>query len=139
MRIAPNLSKGQIVALKFGKANCATGTVEMFADFSSEKYVTAPFDGCLVAISVNTSAASTGTSSTATFAASFSRNSTAVSGASKSIYYSTQHDYTTFPRDKYRFVKGDELGVKYTAAATWGPNTIDVAVTLLLKFDVEGV
>jgi len=139
MHITNDLSKGQIVALQFAKANCATGTVEMFADFASSKYITAPFDGCLLAISVNSSAASTGTSATATFAASFSRNSTAVSGASKSIYYTTVADYTTFARDKYRFVAGDELGVKYSAAATWGPNTLDVAVTLLVKYDMKGV
>ena len=139
MQITRDISKGQVVALTFGKANCATGTVEMFYDFASEKYVTTPFNGCLVGIAVNTSAASTGTSSTATFAASMSRNSTAVSGASKSIYYTTQHDYGKFNRDTYRFVAGDELGVKYTAAATWGPNTIDVAVTLFVIFDLEGV
>lgn len=139
MHITHDMSKGQVVALKFAKINCATGTVEMFSDMTSAKYLTAPFAGCLLGIAVNTSAASTGTSSTATFAASMSRNSTAVSGASKSIYYTTQNDYKTFHRDAYRFVAGDELGVKYTAAATWGPNTIDVGVTLFVQFDVEGV
>lgn len=139
MQITREMSKGQVVALQFAKINCATGTVEMFSDMTSAKYYTAPFSGCLLAISVNTSAASTGTSSTATFAASFTRNSTAISGASKSIYYTTQNDYGKFNRNAYKFAAGDELGVKYTAAATWGPNTIDVGVTLLVQFDIEGV
>lgn len=133
MQITREMSKGQIVALSFYDDGITTAVVAMAID-ALVLGVSAPFDGCLIAMSANNNAAST--HATATETCYFTRNTTATA-ASVVLTYNTVSNYATFARDAYRFVAGDVLGVKYSATAGFGPNTIDGQCTLFVKFDIE--
>jgi hypothetical protein len=136
MQITREMSKGQIVALSFyDDGLTATATVAMAVD-ALVLGVSAPWDGCLLAMATNNNAASTHATATETLY--FTKNTTATA-ASVALTYTTVKNTATFARDAYRFVAGDVLGVSYAASAGFGPNTIDGQCTLFVKFDIEGV
>jgi hypothetical protein len=136
MQIDRSLSKGQVVALNFFDDGL-TGTAVAMAVDALVLGVTAPWSGCLLAMSADANAVSTHATGTCTFK--FSKNAAIVSGPTVALTYNTVSKKALFARDAYPFAAGDVLGVTYAVAGGYGPTTIDGVCTLFVKYDIEGV
>jgi uncharacterized protein (DUF1800 family) len=136
MQITNELAKGQVVALSFAQANvAATQTDVQLKDASGQvEGLTMPFDGEILAISADLSAAATA----GTLAVGATINGT--EQAASTLSFTTQTARSAkIARAGARFVAGDKLGVEITTSGTWDGTTADLAVVVYVQLNVVGV
>jgi hypothetical protein len=136
MQIERSMSKGQVVALSFFDDGL-TGTAVAMAIDSLVLGVSAPWDGCILAMAADTNAVSTHATGTVTFKPTI--NTTISTAATCVLTYNTVKNYTRIKREKIRFAAGDVLGVTYAVAGGYGPTSIDGQCTLFVEYDLTGV
>lgn len=136
MQITRELSKGQVVALKFFLANVAASQTDVQLKESSNQVdgISMPFDGEVLAICSDLSSAASAGSLTvgATF------NGTEDSDTTMSITTESAK-VLKVARGKAAFVAGDKLGVEITSSGTWNGTTADLVVNVYVQLNVAGV
>lgn len=143
MQIERITARGQLVPLTFhqnavaaSQTNAQLPLVETSATSSStdnDEYVM-PFDGEIVAISAEVSAAATAGSLTigATI------DGTEAADPTLSITTATEA-WDTCPRGTAQFAAGDRIGAEITTSGTWDATTADLAVVVWVLLYVEGI
>lgn len=136
MQITNELAKGQVVALSFAQANvAATQTDVQIKDASGQvDGLTMPFDGEILAICADLSAAAT----TGTLSVGATINGTEQSPSTLSFTTQTARS-AKVARAGARFVAGDKLGVEVTTSGTWDGTTADLAVIVYVQLNLVGV
>jgi hypothetical protein len=136
--IVRNTSKGQLVALPFVQDQLAASQTNAQLTMQDSAVavdgISMPFDGEVVGISYDLSAAATAGSLTvgATVDGTEDADSTVTITTAKKGYQRIQ-------RRKIRFKAGAQLGVEITTSATWDGTTADLVVTLWVLLQLEGV
>lgn len=136
MQITNELAKGQVVALSFQQANvAATQTNVQLKDATGQvEGLTMPFDGEILAICADLSAAAS--AGTLTVGATIGGTEQAVS----TLSFTTETALSAkVARAGARFVAGDKLGVEVTTSGTWNGTTADLAVVVYVQLNVVGV
>lgn len=142
-QITREIAKGQLVPLVFhqnavaaSQTNAQLPLVETSATTSStdnDEYVM-PFDGEIVAVSAEVSAAATAGSLTVGPTV----DGTEESDPTLSITTETEA-YDTAPRGTATFVAGDRIGAEITTDASWDATTADLAVVVWVLLSLEGI
>jgi hypothetical protein len=140
MLIARGTSKGQLVALPFGQANVAASQTDVqlvASDPSANDGYAMPFDGEVVAVSWNLSAASTAGSLTvgATVEGTEDADTTLTVPADSA----TVRGYKRVPRNKATFVAGQRIGAEITTNAGFLPITTDLTVVVWAIVQIDGI
>lgn len=136
MQITNELAKGQLVALSFHQANVAASQTNVqLKDASSQvEGLTMPFDGEILAICADLSAAAS--AGTLTVGATIGGTEQAVSALS----FTTETALSAkVARAGARFVAGDKLGVEITTSGTWNGTTADLAVVVYVRLTLVGI
>lgn len=143
MQIERITAKGQLVPLTFhqnalaaSQTNAQLPLVETSATTSStdnDEYVM-PFDGEIVAISAEVSAAATAGSLTIGPTV----DGTEAADPTLSITTATEA-WDTCKRGTAQFAAGDRIGAEITTAAGWDATTADLAVVVWVLLYVEGI
>lgn len=143
MQIERITSRGQLVALTFhqnavaaSQTNAQLPLVETSATTSStdnDEYVM-PFDGEIVAVSAELSAAAT--AGTLTVGATI--DGTEAADPTLSVTTGTEA-WDTCPRGTAQFAAGDRIGAEITTSGTWDATTADLAVVVWVLVNVEGI
>jgi len=136
MQITNELAKGQIVAYKFFLANVSASQTDVQLKESSGQVegVSMPFDGEILAVVADLSAAASAGSLT------FGATNGGTEDANTTGSITTQTARTVkVPRGKVKFVAGDKLGVEITTSGTWNGTTADLIVTVYAQLNLVGV
>lgn len=143
MQIERITARGQLVPLTFhqnalaaSQTNVQLPLVETSATTSStdnDEYVM-PFDGEIVAISAEVSAAATAGSLTIGPTV----DGTEAADPTLSITTATEA-WDTCPRGTAQFAAGDRIGAEITTSGTWDATTADLAVVVWVLLYVEGI
>jgi hypothetical protein len=144
------ISKGQLVPLKFTQAGVAAsqsnvqleitnvvfsaGTSDATLDYPSNDEYVMPFDGEIVAISAELTAAATAGSLTV----GPTKDGTEESDPTLSITTATEA-YDTCLRGTATFVAGDRIGCEITTDASWDGTSADLTVLVWVLVNIEGV
>ena len=136
MQITRELSKGQVVALKFFLANVPASQTDVQLKESAGQVdgLSMPFDGEILAICADLSAAA----SAGTLSVGATINGTEDADTTQSITTATAA-VAKVARGKASFVAGDKLGVEITTSGTWNGTTADLAVIVYAQLNVAGV
>lgn len=136
MQITRELAKGQVVVHKFFQANVAASQTDVQIKESSGQVdgISIPFDGEILAITADLSAAATAGSLTvgATI------NGTEDADTTMSITTQTAK-VAKVKRGNAKFVAGDKLGVEITSSGAWDGTTADLTVCVYVQVDLVGV
>jgi hypothetical protein len=136
------ISKGQLLALKFVQdAVAASQTdaqlniceVAAGATLAIDEYPM-PWDGEIVGIAYTLSAAGTA----GTFTIGGTVNGTEDADTTVSVG-TTQRGTLRVPRGKATFVAGDRIGAEITTNGSWDAVTADLAVTVFVLVQMEGI
>jgi len=141
-QITNETAKGQLVALVFGQDNVAASQtdaqlnvmeVASAAALAVDGY-TMPFSGEVVGISyVLSAAASAGVGTIgATVGGTEDADTTLAMGTSAG-------NYKRVPRGSARFVAGNKIGCELTTDGSWDATTADLAVTVWVLLEMEGI
>jgi hypothetical protein len=136
MQITNELAKGQVVAHKFFLANVPASQTDVQLKESAGQVegVSMPFDGEILAVVADLSAAATAGS--LSFGATI--GGTEDADTTGSITTQTARSVKV-PRGKAKFVAGDALGVEITTSGTWDGTTSDLVVTVYAQLNLVGV
>jgi hypothetical protein len=131
------IAKGQLVPLVFNQdAVAATQTDVQLAtvDGAGAVGITMPFDGEIVAITADLSAAASAGSLTC---------GPTIGGTEKTdltVTFATETaKRAKVNRGKVPFVAGDVVGAEITASGTWNATTADLSVTIWVLLSLEGI
>lgn len=136
MQITNELAKGQVIALTFFQANVAASQTDVQIKESSNQVdgLSMPFDGEILAIAADLSAAATA----GTLAVGATINGT--EDADTTVTFTTQTaKVQKVARGGAKFVAGDKLGVEITSSGTWDGTTADLAVVVYVQLNLVGV
>jgi hypothetical protein len=131
-------SKWQMTAIEFGQVNVAANqnavalTVGGLASGAVGK--TQVFDGQVVGLSLNLTAAA----SAGQLTAQVTVNGT-VKATAQLVVTTAAKAYARIPRDAVRFVAGDVIGVKLTTNSGWNGTTSGLDVTVDLLSSLDGI
>lgn len=144
MQIERILSRGQLVGLQFMQADIAASQTDVQLSVAAvqnaandqlevDGYVM-PFAGRIVGISARLSAAATAGSLTA---------GPTIGGTEQTdptLSITTEQSKSdTAPREVTKFAKDDLIGAEITTTAAWNGTTADLAVTVWVVLEVEGI
>ena len=142
MKIDRVIAKGQLVGLRFEQDNLAASqtdaalTVSEVASAAGNAVsgISVPFNGEIVAVSYDTSAAATAGTLTIT---------ATVGGTKKTATAQTvttaTGGYGRIARGSVPLVAGNVVGVKITTDGSWDATTADLAVTVWVLLALEGI
>lgn len=133
-------SRGQLVTLSFGQANVAASQTDVqlvAADPSGNDGYALPFDGEIVGIGYNLSAART--AGTCTVGVTIGGTEDADTTVSIPGDSATVKGYQRISRGRCPFAAGDVIGVEITTNAGHLPTTTDLTVTVLALVYLEGI
>lgn len=136
MQITREFSKHQVIPVVFAQANVAADQTNVQLKDASGQVdgVTMPFDGVIVALALDLSAAATAGNLTV----GVTINGTESATTTQTVTTGTAAR-AVFDRDDVRFVAGDKLGVEITTSATWNGITADLAAVVFAALAVEGI
>jgi hypothetical protein len=142
MQIDRTIAKGQLVPVQFMQdalAATQTDVQLLVAEVASAANnavdgIAMPFDGEIVAISYNTSAAATA----GTLTIGPTKNGTEVTDPTLSVTTGTS-GYDRAARGTATFVAGDRIGAEITTSGTWDGTTADLVVTVWVLLYLDGV
>ena len=142
MQIDRTIAKGQLVPLTFMQDAVAASQTDVQLPIAEVNagagnavagYVM-PFAGQVIGVSYLLSAAGT----TGTFTIGPTIGGTEQANLTVTVGTTTS-GRATVPRDTYRFVAGAEIGAEITTGGTWDGTTADVAVTVWVILELDGI
>jgi hypothetical protein len=136
MQITRELSKGQVFCQQFFQANVPASQtdVQLFDGSNQVVGISVPFNGEIVAVVSDLSAAATVGTLTVNITVNGTKNANFVQTIS------TQSALTLkIPRKKIRVVAGDKVGIRITTGATWNGTTSDLLVSLYVLQEMDGI
>lgn len=136
MQITREFSKYQLVTLNFFQSNVAASqtNVQLNDVSNTNDGLTMPFDGEVVAMGIDLSAAATA----GELAVGVTKGGTENASTTQTLTTAAA-DTAAFPRDTMPFAAGDKLGVEITTSASWNGTTSDLAVVVYVALAVEGI
>lgn len=142
-QITNETAKGQLVPLVFAQDAVAASQTDVQLNIIETGATTGaldvaeyvmPFAGEIVAVSYALSAAATAGS----LGIGATVNGTEDADTTQTVT-TAQRGYGKVLREKARFVAGDRIGAEITTSGTWDATTADLAVTVWVLLQIEGI
>lgn len=136
------IARGQLVKLVFAQDNVAASQTDVQLNIQEVASAAAlaitgytmPFKGCIVAIAYDLSAAGTA----GVFTVGPTVGGTEKTTLTKTVGTTTQ-GRGVVARDSIPFAAGDVIGAEITTDGSWDGTTSDLAVTVWVLLDIEGI
>jgi hypothetical protein len=136
MQITAELAKYQVVPVTFAQANVVKNQTDVQLKDASGQVdgVSMPFPGAIVGMAIDLS----GALSAGQLTVGATVDGTELADTTQTITTATAV-VKKFPRNDFKFVAGQKLGVEITTNSAIDPETADLAVVLFVALNIEGV